>query len=458
MKIVNAMALACTLCTACVQTTHNPPGSFHLNRYRAQVESDKTDLETKSFDGSLNTYIALAISRNSALRARFERWRAARARISSVLGLPQPRLTYGYYVSSVETRSGPMLHKLSLHQAFPWPTVMTGKRDALRAQAAALASEFETEAARVAASVSQLYWRLWEIQARHHVQLQHDALLDSLAKSVEAKIAIGAASLADLKELSVETNRHHDHQDSHVAQRARLIKFLTAELNTFSPKSMPTTDSPRYSEVAETEKELIATLTSHPTAQKHDNHARALRAQSAHARGKALPTFRVGADYTIVGTDSTLSPALNGKDAFMLSLGIGLPLWASGSLSEARAAEHNALASDADRESFLNQARANLQAALIDVRDSLRRAELYRDTIVPEARVAYDSIVARYASGKASFRDLFNAQRTLLDVTLAEVSLAAEHQQAWITLEHIVNRSVKRKAPTKKAAAKGTQP
>ena len=93
-------------------------------REEAQPESEP------ALDGSLSSYVAFALARSPELRASFERWRAATMRISRARRIPEPIIKYSYFVRSVETRVGPQEHKLSLMQAFPWPTALSAGADA----------------------------------------------------------------------------------------------------------------------------------------------------------------------------------------------------------------------------------------------------------------------------------------------------------------------------------------
>ena len=58
-------------------------------------------------NASLQDYLAYASMNNAGLRAAFNRWKAAIEKVAQVSSLPDPMLTYGYFIQEVETRAGP---------------------------------------------------------------------------------------------------------------------------------------------------------------------------------------------------------------------------------------------------------------------------------------------------------------------------------------------------------------
>ena len=90
-----------------------------------------------------------------------------------------------------------------------------------------------------------------------------------------------------------------------------------------------------------------------------------------------------------------------------------------------------------------SESRGNLYAALSlrmvrtvvrladDDPDAARRERLYTGTMLARGRQALDVTTARYAAGQASFRDLIEARRTLLDLELSSLRASADRRLAW---------------------------
>ncbi len=94
---------------------------------------------------NLKAYIVYGLYYNPSIRASFERWRAAAARVGEVSDLPDPRFSWGYFVEPIETRTGPQNNRFTLSQTFPW----FGKLD---------------ELGEVAAREAEAMW--WKVEAQ----------------------------------------------------------------------------------------------------------------------------------------------------------------------------------------------------------------------------------------------------------------------------------------------------
>ena len=69
---------------------------------------------------SLDDYFKLAAENNPGLQAKYKSFEAAMQKVTQVSSLPDPNLSFGYFVSPVETRVGPQRARFSLTQMFPW--------------------------------------------------------------------------------------------------------------------------------------------------------------------------------------------------------------------------------------------------------------------------------------------------------------------------------------------------
>jgi outer membrane protein TolC len=81
---------------------------------------------------------------------------------------------------------------------------------------------------------------------------------------------------------------------------------------------------------------------------------------------------------------------------------------------------------------------ASLKSALFTYRDSGRRLHLYGGTLVPKARQSMAATEAAYRVGDASFSDLIDAQRVLLEFELAHERAAADRGKALARIRVLV--------------------
>lgn len=401
------------------------------------ANSDAPELSATS--GRMGEYLAFALEHSPQTRAAFERWRAARFRISPAGRLPEPSLSFGYYLRSVETRVGPQQYKLGVSQSFPWPTKLSAGRDAARERAEAAARVVDAQVLAIRRYVAEAYWTLWLIHEEERLSSEHDAVVEALAGAVRGRLQTGSATLADLNQVDLNISRHHDHRGKHAEAAykasARLRSVLGAAATS---QTLQTTDQPSDGLPSKTDEQLTALTARHPLIQKFAH----LAASEEHlARAKAadrFPRFKLGLD--LIGTGEAAMPGVSesGKDAVVISGGLSLPLW-FGSYSDAvDAASASSRSHLAMRAASQRESEAKLATALSDLRDAQRRILLNKNTLVPQAESTFQAVLGGYQTGRSTVASVIIAQRDLIELQLEHARARAEHAKTWALLEFIV--------------------
>jgi len=73
-----------------------------------------------SFSQSLEDLQHLAAENNLELKAQFKRFEAQLEDITQAKSWQDPNLSFGYFISPIETRVGPQIARFSLTQKLPW--------------------------------------------------------------------------------------------------------------------------------------------------------------------------------------------------------------------------------------------------------------------------------------------------------------------------------------------------
>ncbi|MCA9574105.1 MAG: TolC family protein [Polyangiales bacterium] len=397
-----------------------------------------------SATGEPEAYVALALAQHPSLEADYDRWRAGVASIARSRRIPDPTVTYAYFVRPVETRVGPQRHRLSITQSFPWPTQLRAGADAAALRARALERRFDARVLQVRAAVEERYWRLWyvrRVQAVHAAQL---ALLDALADVIRGRVEASTASFADLMQADVSRVRMRDQidglQEQERGAEAELRQAIGAPFGTPTPTSAapPQPALPREDMAA-----LLAALRDHPDLQAFDALADAFDSDARRATAEGLPMLQVGLDWTETG--GAVNPvAGSGTDSVVVRVGASVPLQRRSYREAREAASASADATRSDRRAAEDIASAQLEATLAALRDTHRRVLLHRRTLAAQARAAYEAVLGAYQAGRASVAATLLAQRDLLELEQTMLEADAGHARAWARLEAIVGRHVPR--------------
>ncbi|MCB1743988.1 MAG: TolC family protein, partial [Gammaproteobacteria bacterium] len=258
--------------------------------------------QADSLSTGVRAYVALALQNNPEIRAAFERWQASVHRISRARRLPEPTLGFGYFIQSVETRVGPQQARISLQQAFPWPTKLTAGADAASAQARSIQRRFEAQSLMIAQRVATAYWSLWQIRSTRSIHQQHLEVVRGLSESVRARISTGTAMLADLQQIDLTAARLEDNirgmDEAERVAEAQLRAAIGVQGDLVVPTDQPPSDPASPSESREV---LVAAAQDHPMITSLGFMAAAAESSARAEAADRYPSFTVGADWIITG-------------------------------------------------------------------------------------------------------------------------------------------------------------
>ena len=397
---------------------------------------------------SLRDYLLVAAGNNPGLRAAFERWRAAMARIAQARALPDPKLTYTYYIQEVETRVGPQRQRFSLSQMFPWFGTLR-----LRGEAAAKGAEaawFDLEAKRLALfhRVSLLYYDHYYLARAVAVTQENFDLLKSLEQVARERYRTGHA-LAAVMQIQVELAKLDDRLRSLEALRPALAGKLNAAMD--RPAAAPLPQPDRLPATWPEPRELADIIADAPELNPGLNRLSAMAEKEAIAvelaRRKAFPDITFGLSVIDTGAALMSGTGDSGKDPVMATIGINLPIWRgkySAARQEALHRERAWLEQKRDRTNALS---ADVQLALYHYEDATRKISLYRNTLVPMAKQALGVAQQAFQTGKADFLTLIDAQRMLLELELAGAEAQADRGKRFAEFQMLVGASARRQQP-----------
>lgn len=394
-------------------------------------------------DGSLAAYEAHALRGSPEMRAAFEAWRAQRLRIAQARRLPEPTLSYGYFLRSVETRVGPQRQRIGLSQPIPWPGKLDAGADAAAAAARAAQARFQARALAVRQRVAEAYWQLWLVRRTRDIQQEQKQIMQALAASLRGRLEVGKASLADLAQLDLSISRVDDAliglDEDERAASARLVAAIGAPPGT----ATPTTDAPPAGGVPATDEHALRQAAlAHPSIQALARMAEAQDAQARRARAERYPDFGVGIDYIDTGDAAMPDMPDSGKDPIVAMFSVKLPLWQRSYADAADAARAEGAALRAQEQAARDRVAFEVAQSLARLRDAARRIDLYTSTLIPQAETVYGSVVGAYETDRQPISSVLLAERDLLELRLGLARARRDHAMARAMLEELIGRPV----------------
>ncbi len=417
--------------------------SHAQTRMHPESNSAVADAPLRASDGTLLSYVQYALAHSPALRASFEEWRAAAQRAPQARRLPEPMITYGYFVR----RMGPERHRIGVSQSFPWPSKLTAGADAASLAARSAQQRYEAAALELTRTVAEAYWRIWLLERTRTVWENQKRILEHFSVLVRGRLEVGQATLADLGQVDLSVSRAVDDLAGIGEQRRVAGAALVAAIGAPPGSATPVvSEIPDLVVAAEPDAVLLSSAVDHPRVRAFGLMAEAQQHRARAAGADAYPSFTLGVDY--IETDPAAMPENSGNDAVMVLAGATLPIWGGAYEAEQKEARAESAALRAHGQAARDQAAAELEKALSDVRDAARRAKLHRDTLLPQAEMVYGSGLGAYQVDRTTLASVIMAQRDLLEIQSGLDRALADHAVAWARLEEIVGRRVSsRRAP-----------
>jgi len=401
----------------------------------AAARTDDSDISTGGVDG-LEGYLAYAALNNPELEAAFHRWQASLEKINQAGVLPDPRLTYTWYIRNVETRVGPQRHGIGLSQTLPWFGTRGLRKDAASHESEALRERYENVKRRIFFSVKRPWFEYYYLIRAREEARESLRYLKSIESTVRSRYTTGGAPYADLLRLQVEIGK----LEERIASLDALVVPVVAELNAAMNRNADSAVTPPGSlppqPVLPPDEELISRISVDNPALLEFEHLIEREGTAADLARKAFyPDITMGLTYIETGPAVMPGVGDSGKDAVLGSVMLSIPLWRDTYRAALRESELRRKALERSREAQKNSLVSTLSRALYNVRDAERKIDLYDGTLLPVAGQALEVSLKAYESGGVDFDDVLENRRTLLELELARCRAEIDRARYFAEIE-----------------------
>jgi outer membrane protein, heavy metal efflux system len=384
---------------------------------------------------ALGEVVAEALAKNPEIAAAQHRYDAARQRPAQERSLPDPMVAAGYSANGRPWPGAGLGTEptsnigVMVTQEVPYPGKLDLKASIASREADAESEQIEAARLGITARVKQTYYRLAFTYAVGDVLKRNRDLLDTLLKVSENRYAVGRAAQQDvikaqtqLSILELRLERVRQERATREAElNALLARPMAAEVG--QPDDLQLTP---FDVSVET---LVSATNAHAPMLRRDQIMidRSNLAVAA-ARREYKPDFAVTGGYYYMGAMPPM---------YEFRFDVRVPL------QRARRA-----AAVAEQLSTVEQARSTYDSTRLGLQGrvhedyqmastSLRLARLYRDTVLPQARLALESSMASYQTGTVDFLSVLTNFGTVLEYEMTYFDELASYHTAVSRLEEM---------------------
>lgn len=383
-------------------------------------------------------YVRFALGQNPKIHAARKRVEAAALQVPVAGSLQDPMLNVTVLPQSVQTASGEQEMVMSASQKIPW----MGKLDTKAAVAESHANVARATLAAIelatVAQVKRAYYNLYFIQQSMVVTEEEQRLLGEIRDVADTRYQAGTTSQqdvyrADLEISSVEAELIRLRQQL-ASGRARLANVLHVAPQTqlMAVDHLAHEQAPR--DLERLQRQAVAArpeLHAQLAAIGRDREAVEL------ARLDYKPDVTLGVSWIDVAS-SGISPVANGRDAFLLTAGVNLPIYKKRLDSSIRSAEAKAVATARDYDALRDGTLEEVTDLFAQARSQQELLVLFREDILPKARLTLEVSSQAYNVGEVDFLQLIDNWRQLLRYEVSYRRSEASFRQTLADLERVV--------------------
>lgn len=380
----------------------------------------------------LQSYIEEAVSNNPEIQAFELRYNIAEEKVNEANWLPNTEVSAGYFVSEPETRVGAQRARIGVKQMLPWFGTVTARENYATSIAEAEYVEITIAKRKLALSVAQSYYRLYETRAKQKVLDENIQLLKTYERLALTSVEVGKASAVDVLRLQIRQNELQQ-------QKEVLEEEFNSEQTTFNNllnrDENSTVEIVAIMEIPEDDP-IYGTdaLSLNPELLKYDKLYESVAQSELLNQRESLPMVGFGVDYLPVSERTDMNPIDNGKDVLMPMVSVSIPIFNNRYKSISRQNELRQQEIETQKEQQLNVLESAFAKA-ISQRNQARIKFNTQTTNLKHAKDAEQILIKNYETGTIDFNDVLDIQELQLKFQMNQI----ESVQMYYVQQSIIN-------------------
>ena len=389
---------------------------------------------------TLEDYFKLAAESNPGIEAKYKGFEAAMQRVTQVSSLPDPNLSFGYFISPVETRVGPQKARFSLTQMFPWFGTLRAQENAATLIAESKYQEFLDARNKLYYQVSAAYYPLYELNKLLAIEQENEDILTSYKEIATVKFQNGQGAMVDVLRVDIML-KDASTNVSILRQKKKPLKTrFNKLLNRNESDSILIAQELGIGELAQ-QSRRDSLLLANPLLTELDLKIKASEASEQAAIKQGLPKLGVGLDYVIVGERTDMSLPDNGKDILMPMLSVSLPIFRGKYKAAQKEAQLMQESFTLQKEEVSNRLISSYDMIWFDIQKQAELIQLY-DEQLQVSQQSLNLLFTAYGNSGKDFEEVLRMQQQLLKYQKMKATALAAYHTAVAELDYITAKSI----------------
>jgi outer membrane protein TolC len=383
----------------------------------------------------IDKYIKIAAENNPELKATYTEFEAVLKRVAQVGVIDDPRLSFGYFISPIETRVGPQRAKISLTQVLPWFGTLKAKESLAKYSAEAKYQSFINEKNQLTWKVNKAYYPIYEIEKQLKLLNDNLTILTTYKRLAKSAFENNKGSLADIIRVDILIENAETELMILQNEIVPLQIYFNRLLNRSDSIPILIEDSIDITAIKKNYRK-DSLLVNNPRIESLTLQQKAFYENEVLARKNGLPQFGVGLDYAFIGKRKDVTMPDNGKDAFMPMVSVSVPIFRKKYKAAIQESQLSQKAIGYRKVAIENELISNYEVAAFQVQKSSDLIVLY-DSQINKTHQLIQLLYSSYSNSNEDFEEVLRMEQQLLKFEMAKITAQKNYQVSLAEIEYL---------------------
>lgn len=382
----------------------------------------------------LEFLIEEAISNSPEIQKFDFQYKMASEKVNEVNSLPNTEFNFGVMAIAPEMDMPMERFKVSVMQMLPWFGTISAREDYAASMAEAQYVEVTIAKQKLALSVSQFYYLLYEIRAKQDVLDKNIALLQTYEQLALNSLEVGEASAVDVLRLQIRQNELNQEKEVLIQKNQGIQAALNSLMNRQYDKEVSVVSSLNIPE--EDNFYSYESLTVNPELLKYDKLDQSVEQSELLNQKESGPMIGFGVEY--VNQENSPMITSSFKDMVMPMVSVSMPIFNNKYKSQTKQNELRKQEIQFQKEESLNALKSKFAKALSE-RNQAKLKFNIQEKNLKQAKDAEEILIKSYETGTINFNDVLDIQELQLKFGINQIEAIKEYYTQSAMINYLTN-------------------
>ncbi|MEP0711809.1 TolC family protein [Algoriphagus sp.] len=387
---------------------------------------------------SLEDYFRIGAENNPGLQAKYKAFEAALEKIPQVGSLQDPNLSFGYFISPVETRVGPQNARFSLTQMFPWFGTLRAHEDVASLLAEAKYQEFLDAKNQLYNQLAAVYYPLLEIHELIAIEEENLRILQTYYSLATSKFENGQGSLADALRVDIMIEASKTNIE---VLKMKIIGSNSWFNSLLSRSHDASIEISEKLEISTIDRMILPdSIQTNPLLESINLKIQASEASVLVAQKQGMPKLGAGIDYVIVGERTDMAIPDNGQNVLMPMVTMSLPIFRGKYKGAQKEAELMQESYELEKAELNNKLYGTFYRYSSDLQIQENLISLYEKQVLTSEQTL-QLLYTGYSNSGKDFEEVLRVQQQLLEFQKMKLKAMVAYQTSLAQINYVTAKT-----------------